>query len=100
MCCEVERGGAADIKSSSKKGRYEHSSFLWTHSNACKLIPSPLFPFQFWSAYVPCDSQYKDAVRQTLEQIDVVHRMCQEYPETFMFATSADGELTRLTKNI
>ncbi|TNN80523.1 Dipeptidase 1 [Liparis tanakae] len=44
---------------------------------------------QFWSAYVPCESQYKDAVRQTLEQIDVVHRMCQQYPETFMLATSS-----------
>lgn len=43
---------------------------------------------QFWSAYVPCDTQYKDAVRQTLEQIDVIHRMCQKYPEIFMFATS------------
>ena len=47
---------------------------------------------QFWSAYVPCDTQYKDAVRQTLEQIDVVHRMCQSYPEAFMFATSSAGK--------
>uniref|UniRef100_A0A8C2YX07 Dipeptidase n=1 Tax=Cyclopterus lumpus TaxID=8103 RepID=A0A8C2YX07_CYCLU len=46
---------------------------------------------QFWSAYVPCETQFKDAVRQTLEQIDVVHRMCQKYPETFMFATSSQG---------
>ncbi|XP_043562733.1 dipeptidase 1 [Chiloscyllium plagiosum] len=38
---------------------------------------------QFWSAYTPCDTQYKDAVRQTLEQIDVIHRMCLEYPEIF-----------------
>uniref|UniRef100_A0A3P8TLX7 Dipeptidase n=1 Tax=Amphiprion percula TaxID=161767 RepID=A0A3P8TLX7_AMPPE len=34
-------------------------------------------------------AQYKDAVRQTLEQIDVVHRMCEKYPETFMFASSS-----------
>lgn len=47
---------------------------------------------QFWAAYVPCDTQYKDAVRQTLEQIDVIHRMCQKYPESFMFATSSQGE--------
>ncbi|XP_047219258.1 dipeptidase 1 [Girardinichthys multiradiatus] len=44
---------------------------------------------QFWSAYVPCDTQYKDAVRQTLEQIDVIHRMCGTYPDTFQFATSS-----------
>lgn len=51
---------------------------------------------QFWSAYVPCDTQYKDAVRQTLEQIDVVHRMCQKYPDVFMFASSSDGRMALL----
>lgn len=56
------------------------------------LIHYLLFLCQFWSAYVPCDTQYKDAVRQTLEQIDVVHRMCEKYPDNFMFATSAQGE--------
>lgn len=60
-----------------------------THTNIPKIKEGRLGA-QFWSAYVPCDTQYKDAVRQTLEQIDVVHRMCQKYPETFMFATSSD----------
>ncbi|KAM7015451.1 dipeptidase 1 [Tautogolabrus adspersus] len=60
-----------------------------THTNIKKIKDGRLGA-QFWSAYVPCETQYKDAVRQTLEQIDVVHRMCQEYPDTFMFATSAD----------
>ncbi|XP_053174463.1 dipeptidase 1 [Scomber japonicus] len=59
-----------------------------THTNIPKIKEGRLGA-QFWSAYVPCDTQYKDAVRQTLEQIDVVHRMCQKYPETFMFATSS-----------
>ncbi|XP_023280127.1 dipeptidase 1 [Seriola lalandi dorsalis] len=59
-----------------------------THTNIPKIKEGRLGA-QFWSAYVPCESQYKDAVRQTLEQIDVVHRMCQKYPETFMFATSS-----------
>ncbi|XP_075310063.1 dipeptidase 1 isoform X3 [Odontesthes bonariensis] len=59
-----------------------------THTNIPKIKQGRLGA-QFWSAYVPCDTQYKDAVRQTLEQIDVVHRMCQKYPETFMFATSS-----------
>jgi membrane dipeptidase len=46
---------------------------------------------QFWSAYVPVDSM-KDgsAVRKTLEQIDVIHRMVRTYPETFAMAYSAD----------
>ena len=30
---------------------------------------------QFWSVYVPSTMQGKDAVRATLEQIDIVHRM-------------------------
>ncbi|KAM8894371.1 dipeptidase 1 [Spinachia spinachia] len=59
-----------------------------THTNIPKIKEGRLGA-QFWSAYVPCESQYKDAVRQTLEQIDVVHRMCKKYPETFMFATSS-----------
>ncbi|XP_028257942.1 dipeptidase 1 [Parambassis ranga] len=59
-----------------------------THTNIPKIKEGRLGA-QFWSAYVPCDAQYKDAVRQTLEQIDVVHRMCQKYPETFMFATNS-----------
>ncbi|KAF6077302.1 dipeptidase 2 [Phyllostomus discolor] len=36
---------------------------------------------QFWSAYVPCQTQERDALRLTLEQIDVIHRMCASYPE-------------------
>ncbi|XP_020488148.1 dipeptidase 1 [Labrus bergylta] len=60
-----------------------------THTNIKKIKDGRLGA-QFWSAYVPCETQYKDAVRQTLEQIDVVHRMCQKYPDDFMFATSSD----------
>ena len=47
---------------------------------------------QFWSVYVPCDTQNKDAVKRTLEQIDVVHRMCQLYPETFACVVDSTGE--------
>ncbi|KAF7651160.1 hypothetical protein LDENG_00115440 [Lucifuga dentata] len=57
------------------------------------------FLFQFWSAFVPCDSQYKDAVRQTLEQIDVIHRMCDKYPETFMFAMSSQDIMEAFGQN-
>lgn len=69
-----------------------------THTNIPKIKEGRLGA-QFWSAYVPCDTQYKDAVRQTLEQIDVVHRMCQKYPNTFMFATSSDDILTAFSRN-
>ena len=32
-----------------------------------------------------------DSLTHTLDQIDVIKRMCAKYPETFEFVTSADG---------
>ncbi|XP_007887533.1 dipeptidase 1 [Callorhinchus milii] len=66
------------------------NTFNETHTNIPKLKLGHVGG-QFWAAFTPCDTQYKDAVRQTLDQIDVIHRMCKKYPETFTFAeTSAD----------
>ncbi|KAM3919769.1 dipeptidase 2-like [Leptodactylus fuscus] len=45
---------------------------------------------QFWSVYVLCGAQDKDAVRLALEQIDVIKRMCKEYEE-LEFVTSSQG---------
>ncbi|XP_061601968.1 dipeptidase 2 [Cololabis saira] len=42
---------------------------------------------QMFSAYVMCGAQQKDAVRLTLEQIDVIRRMCTEYQD-FELVTS------------
>jgi membrane dipeptidase len=48
---------------------------------------------QFWSVYVPSTMQGKEAVRATLEQIDIVHRMTKRWPEAFEMAhTAADVE--------
>jgi membrane dipeptidase len=48
---------------------------------------------QFWSVYVPSAMQGQEAVRATLEQIDIVHRMTRRWPETFEMAyTAADVE--------
>ncbi|XP_010729499.3 dipeptidase 1 [Larimichthys crocea] len=69
-----------------------------THTNIPKIKKGRLGA-QFWSAYVPCDTQYKDAVRQTLEQIDVVHRMCQKYPNDFMFATTSQDIMDAFAMN-
>jgi membrane dipeptidase len=44
---------------------------------------------QFWSVYVPPTLPGADAVQATIEQIDVVHRMCARYPETFELALTA-----------
>ena len=45
---------------------------------------------QFWSVYVPTKLSGAEAVQATLEQIDVVHRLCARYPETFELALMAD----------
>jgi membrane dipeptidase len=51
---------------------------------------------QFWSVYVSADTDKAgDALLQTMEQIDVVHRMVRRYPETFEMASTAD-DITRI----
>ncbi|XP_038609863.1 dipeptidase 1 [Tachyglossus aculeatus] len=59
-----------------------------THTNIPKLREG-FVGGQFWSAYVPCETQNKDAVKRTLEQIDVIQRICRKYPETFKCATKS-----------
>jgi membrane dipeptidase len=46
---------------------------------------------QFWSAYVPAETaRTGDSLRQTLEQIDLIHRMVRRYPDDFELALTAD----------
>src|SRR5262245_48314882 len=46
---------------------------------------------QFWSAYVPASTGKKGtAVRETLEQIDVIYRMVETYPDTFEMAYTSE----------
>ncbi len=52
---------------------------------------------QFWSVYVPSSMQGKEAVRATLEQIDIVHRMVQRWPQAFATARTA-SEVERVFK--
>ncbi|KYN07856.1 PREDICTED: dipeptidase 1-like isoform X2 [Cyphomyrmex costatus] len=44
---------------------------------------------QFWVAYAPCESQYKDAIQLTLRQIDVIRRLIQRYPNNLQLVTAA-----------
>lgn len=51
---------------------------------------------QFWSVYVPAETDRTGtALRDTLEQIDLVHQIVAQYPETFELARSAD-DITRI----
>ncbi|KAF7996612.1 hypothetical protein HCN44_002258 [Aphidius gifuensis] len=45
---------------------------------------------QFWSAYVPCEAQFLDAVQLTLEQIDIVRRLTKKYSHKLRLVTSSD----------
>ena len=45
---------------------------------------------QFWSVYVPTTLKGADAIRATLNQIDVVHRLIEIYPDVFEQARTAD----------
>lgn len=54
---------------------------------------------QFWSAYVEAE-KYKgaEAVKVTLEQIDVIHQFVRKYPDTFEMASTAD-DIVRIRKS-
>jgi len=45
---------------------------------------------QWWSVYVSAAVPENEAVKQTLEQIDFVHRMIEKYPDHFELALTAD----------
>src|SRR5262245_13385692 len=53
---------------------------------------------QFWAAYVPVSTRKSGtSVRLCLEQIDVIYRMVQRYPDTFELARSTD-DIVRIRK--
>lgn len=45
---------------------------------------------QFWSVYVPAMLPGAEAFQATVEQIDLVHRLCVRYPDIFELALTAD----------
>ena len=46
---------------------------------------------QLWVAYAPCGSQHKDAVQVTLEQIDLIKRFINQYPNHLRFVNDSAG---------
>lgn len=45
---------------------------------------------QFWVAYADCMGNHKDAVERTFEQIDVIKRLINKYPNDMKYVTEAD----------
>lgn len=80
-----------------RKSEANLSALAGTHTNIPKLRAG-FVGGQFWSAYMPCGTQNKDAVKRILEQIDVIHRMCQLYPETFECVTNSSDILQAFRK--
>ncbi|CAH4002189.1 unnamed protein product [Pieris brassicae] len=64
----------------------------WSHTDLPRLKQGRVAA-QFWAAYVPCDSQHKDAVQLTFEQIDLIQRLTDKYHPELTFCTSADDIL-------
>jgi membrane dipeptidase len=46
---------------------------------------------QLWSAYVSMNLAPEEAVRQSFEQVELLHSMFRRHPETFAFVTTADA---------
>jgi membrane dipeptidase len=52
---------------------------------------------QFWSVWIPNETKGDEAVRVTLEQIDIVHRMVDRYPARLEMASTA-ADVRRIAK--
>ncbi|HYG48819.1 MAG TPA: dipeptidase [Allosphingosinicella sp.] len=52
---------------------------------------------QFWSVWIPADLKGDEAIRVTLEQIDIVHRMVGRYPGRLQMASTA-ADIRRIQK--
>src|SRR5437764_9778799 len=53
---------------------------------------------QFWSVYIPSEVTGDAAIRETIEQIDVVKRMVKAYPNDLALAGTAD-DVVRIHKS-
>jgi membrane dipeptidase len=52
---------------------------------------------QFWSVYIPATTTGPQAIQNTLEEIDIVHRMVERYPGQLEMAGSA-ADIRRIEK--
>ena len=46
---------------------------------------------------MPCDTQFTDATRTFIDQMDVIKRFVQQYSQVLKFATSADDIVSAAT---
>ena len=55
---------------------------------------------QLWTAYAPCGSQHKDAVQITLEQIDLIKRLVDTYPDYLQLVHTSQGAVCYLLEEL
>ena len=60
-----------------------------THTDIPRLVEGGVGG-QFWSVYVPGTLGTDESVSTVLEQVDIVHRMVDAYPDRFQLALTAD----------
>jgi membrane dipeptidase len=53
---------------------------------------------QFWSVYIPAETEGAAAVQMTIEQIDIVKRMCAHWPQDLAMAYTA-ADVVRVHKS-
>ncbi|CAR27897.1 hypothetical protein ZYGR_0N03840 [Zygosaccharomyces rouxii] len=87
--------------------KFDFGSMLTSHTDLVRLKKGKV-GIQFFSCFIECkddDYLYEDfnkpnaAVRDTLEQIDVVQRLADEYPGELNFVETADEALESFTRS-
>jgi len=90
-------------------GDYYKSSVAGLASGTDRLQPNPLMTDmarlhqgrvggQFWSVYIDFNIRGDEAIRKTIEQIDIVKRMVKAYPNDLALALTAD-DVVRIHKS-
>ena len=66
------------------------STSKWSHTDLYRMRKG-MVGCQLWTAYAPCGSQHKDAVQITLEQIDLIKRLVDLYPDYLQLVHTSQG---------
>ena len=74
-----------------KQGQVGGQVSLLSKAKMHFIILTSLLFLQLWVAYAPCGSQHKDAVQVTLEQIDLIKRFINQYPNHLRFVNDSAG---------
>merc|ERR1719491_2419235 len=61
----------------------------WSHTDIGRMVGGQI-GCQLWVAYAPCGAQHKDAVQVTLEQVDLIKRLVEAYPNQLELVRTAD----------